>query len=83
MRVNYTTVLHNVTEGSHFLKIDITPNSIPLREEGSEGKPLITFSVINQPLIDWTLVGVLVVVIIVSVVVVSIVYFKKVKPKHG
>lgn len=83
MRVNYTTVLHNVTEGSHFLKIDITPNSIPLREEGSEGKPLITFSVINQPLIDWTLVGVLVVVIIVSVVVVSLVYFKKVKPKHG
>jgi hypothetical protein len=82
MRVNYTTVLHNVTEGSHFLKIDITPNSIPLREEGSEGKPLITFSVINQPLIDWTLIGVIIVVIVVSVIAISLIYVKKVKAKQ-
>jgi hypothetical protein len=83
MRVNYTTVLHNVTEGSHFLKIDITPNSIPLREEGSEGKPMITFSVINQPLIDWTLIGIIIVVIAVSVIAISLIYVKKVKAKHG
>ena len=80
MWLNYTAVLHNVSDGSHYLKIDVTPDSVRSREEGSEGKPLIYFSVIKQPLIDWTLVGVLVVVIIVSV---ALVYFKKVKPKHG
>jgi hypothetical protein len=86
MWFNYTAVLHNVTAGSHVLKIDVAPNDVRSREEGGEGKPVIHFNVNSQPLTAWALV--VIIVITVSVVVVLI-YFRKNKliiknsPKKG
>ncbi|MGD6810587.1 MAG: hypothetical protein ACQCN3_12890 [Candidatus Bathyarchaeia archaeon] len=83
MRLNYTAILNNVSEGSHYLKIDVTPNSIPSREEGSEDKPVINFNIANRPLIDWTLIEIIIAVITVSVIAVSLIYVKKLKTKQG
>jgi ABC-type transport system involved in multi-copper enzyme maturation permease subunit len=81
MWLNYTAVLHNVTEGQHNLKIDLNPEGIRSIEEGGEGKPLIQFTVNNQPSTKWFLISVIITVIIVSVVVVFV-YFRKNRVKN-
>lgn len=46
MWLNYSVILHNVSEGSHYLKIDVKPDSIHTREESSEKEnPFVYFTV--------------------------------------
>jgi len=44
--LNYTATLHNVSEGSHYLRIDVKPDSIRTRDiSSSQDQPLVYFNV--------------------------------------
>jgi len=46
MWLNYTATLHNVSEGSHYLRIDVKPDSIRTRDiSSSQDQPLVYFNV--------------------------------------
>jgi hypothetical protein len=50
MWVNYTATLHDVAEGSHYLKVDVKPDSIRTSDISSgRDKPLVYFNVISRP----------------------------------
>ncbi len=50
MWLNYTATLHDVSEGSHQLRIDVKPESIRTRDiSNSQEKPAVYFNVIGQP----------------------------------
>lgn len=50
MWVNYTATLHDVSEGSHYLKVDVKPDSIRTSDISSgQDKPLVYFNVISRP----------------------------------
>lgn len=57
MLLNYTAILHNVTEGSHCLRIDVHPNNIRSRDSSSGyDKPLVYFYVKNQLITESTII---------------------------
>jgi hypothetical protein len=83
MWINYTATLHNVSKGTHYLKVDVHPKSIPTRDIGSSYKPLVHFNVIvsNQPSTELNITLIIGLVIVTTVTVGSLIYVKKVKPK--
>lgn len=57
MWLNYSAVLYNVTEGAHYLRIDVQPNSIRSRDSGSGyDDPLVYFYVKNQLITESTII---------------------------
>jgi hypothetical protein len=48
--VNYTATLHDVSEGPHYLKVDVKPDSIRTRDiSSSQDEPIVYFNVISRP----------------------------------
>ena len=75
--VNYSATLNDVSEGSHYLKIDVKPDSLRTNET------LIHFNVANQPstkLDSTQMVAVIgATIIVITFAAVAIVYVKKSK----
>lgn len=83
MWLNYTVLLQNVSEGSHYLKVDVKPDSIHSRDYSGEDKPLVYFNVIKQSSItelnDMLIIGL---VIVTIATILAVIYVKKVRPNR-
>ena len=50
MWINYTATMHDVSDGSHYLRIDVKPDSIRTGDISNiQDLPLVYFNVIDQP----------------------------------
>ncbi len=86
--VNYTTTLRDLTDGSHYLKIDVKPDGIRSRDSGNvQEKPLIYFNVIGRhstkPPTQLESIPVVGVIIVLTFTVASTVYVIKGKNSNG